>query len=178
MLANGGVRREPRLIRKIGGRELPLKVGARLVSQEVASLLLDYMEAVIQTDAGTGKSLRIPGYRLAGKTGTAQKINPDTGTVAGGGYVSNFVGFVPADQPKAMILVMIDRPRAGKYYGASVAGPAFVEIARAVIRRLQIPHSPPKSDKAIAVDTRPVPDAPSLAGNGISAELVRRGVTP
>jgi cell division protein FtsI (penicillin-binding protein 3) len=75
----------------------------------------------------------LPGYELAGKTGTAQKRN------SGGGYVSNFVGFVPADKPTAIILVMIDHPRKGAYYGASVAGPVFKHMAEAVIRRYQLP---------------------------------------
>ena len=99
------------------------------------------MEAVFSSSHGTGKSLRIPGYRLAGKTGTAQKINPETGTVEGGGYVSNFIGFVPAERPKAAILVMIDHPKGGKYYGATVAGPVFQDVARAVIRRYGIEKS-------------------------------------
>ncbi|HZH98755.1 MAG TPA: penicillin-binding protein 2 [Fimbriimonadaceae bacterium] len=141
MLANEGVRMNPRLIKKVGTREMPVTEAGRLVSPATAEQLLYYMEAVVESDAGTGKTLRIPGYRLGGKTGTAQKMNRATRSMVGGGYVSNFVGFVPADQPRAVILVMVDNPKAGQYYGGSVAGPAFVEISKAVIRRLAIPPS-------------------------------------
>jgi cell division protein FtsI (penicillin-binding protein 3) len=92
------------------------------------------MESVIEKDFGTGKSLRLPGYRLAGKTGTAQKVGSGTGK-----HVANFVGVVPADDPKAVVLVMVDSPSAGKYYGGDVAGPPFLEIAKAVVRRYAIP---------------------------------------
>ncbi|HRK23154.1 MAG TPA: penicillin-binding protein 2, partial [Fimbriimonadaceae bacterium] len=146
MLGNGGVRVKPRLIERIGDRALPVKPGGRLVSEETAASVMLAMEQVFESDHGTGHSLRIPGYRLAGKTGTAQKINPQTGTVEGGGYVSNFVGYVPAEKPKATILVMIDNPKMGKYYGATVAGPVFQDVAKAVIRRMSIPPSAPRNE--------------------------------
>lgn len=72
-LGNGGVRMEPRLIAKVGGRDTKEREAGRLFSKETADQVLGYMESVIESDSGTGKSLRIPGYRLAGKTGTAQK---------------------------------------------------------------------------------------------------------
>lgn len=146
MLGNAGVRVKPRLIERIGARLNPVKEVGRLVSEETAASVMTAMEQVFESDQGTGHSLRIPGYRLAGKTGTAQKINPETGTVEGGGYVSNFVGYVPAERPKATILVMIDNPKMGRYYGATVAGPVFQDIAKAVIRRLSIPPSKPQND--------------------------------
>ena len=108
------------------------------MSVESANTVLGYMKGVFDDPHGTGRELRLPGYELAGKTGTAQKRN------GGGGYVSNFVGFVPADHPVAMILVMIDHPRKGTYYGASVAGPVFKHVAEAVIRRYHLP--PTRSD--------------------------------
>ncbi|HEY0867712.1 MAG TPA: penicillin-binding protein 2, partial [Fimbriimonas sp.] len=136
MLANGGIRMEPRLIKRTGTKDVPLKEGKRIVKEETARHVLQAMEAVVQSDAGTGKSLRIPGYRLGGKTGTAQKIG-------GGkkGYVANFVGFVPANDPKAVILVMINQPKAGSYYGATVAGPVFVQLAKGVIRHFGLQPS-------------------------------------
>lgn len=137
MLANNGVRMKPRLVRAVGDQQIVPMEGARVVSAETAQLVMKYMESVIQSDGGTGHSLRIPGYRLGGKTGTAEKVNKGTQ----GKYVSNFVGFVPADRPRAVVLVMIDTPTAGAYYGGAVAGPPFVQIARAVIRRFAIPPS-------------------------------------
>lgn len=141
MLANGGVRMAPRIVASVGSFDTKLVSAGRLVSKETAGSVMRAMEAVFSSSHGTGKSLRIPGYRLAGKTGTAQKINPATGTVEGGGYVSNFIGYVPAEKPRAAILVMIDHPKSGRYYGATVAGPVFQDIARAVIRRYGIEKS-------------------------------------
>lgn len=134
MLANDGVRMNARLVSAIDGREQPTLPGRRVVRADVANTVMHLMKSVIDDDHGTGRSLRLPGYELAGKTGTAQKLGGGTK-----GYVSNFVGFVPADQPKAMILVMVDNPKAGKYFGGEVAGPVFRDLARAVIRTYQIP---------------------------------------
>lgn len=139
MLGNGGLRMEPRLIDSVGKEEVPVEEGKRIISEEAASETMETMEAVIMSDAGTGKDLRIPGYRLAGKTGTAQKIGGGTGK----GYVSNFVGFVPAGKPKAMVLVMVNDPKGGAYYGASVAGPAFKTIAKGVLDRYHIAPTEP-----------------------------------
>jgi len=169
-LANGGVRMEPRLIKRVGAREVPVRRAGRLFSERSAEVVMGFMEAVVQSDVGTGKSLRIPGYRIAGKTGTAQKINPKTGTVEGGGYVSNFVGVVPADNPRALILVMIDNPKAGRYYGASVAGPVFESIARAAIRKLGIAPSPSPSPES----ERPVKTG--AAGPKVSVAAAPSGV--
>lgn len=132
MIGNGGKEMFPRLITRIGTEEFPPEEAGQVVHPEAANMVLKCMEAVIHTDEGTGKGLGVPGYLLAGKTGTAQRIGK------GGGHVSNFVGFIPADHPKAMILVMIDNPKAGGYYGAAVAGPVFHDLAKAVIRRYAI----------------------------------------
>lgn len=128
-LGNEGIWMKPRLVKSIGGKEIPVEEGNDVFSSETTAQVMRYMEAVFNSSGGTGKTLRIPGYRLAGKTGTAERMG------RGGGYVSNFVGFVPAEAPKAMILVMVDRPSTGKYYGATVAGPVFSDLARAVIRK-------------------------------------------
>ncbi|MBZ0214075.1 MAG: hypothetical protein K8H99_09770, partial [Nitrospirae bacterium] len=133
-LANHGVRMKPRLLTAYGDRELKPVTANRAVSPEVAETMLAYMRKVIDSERGTGKTLRIPGYALGGKTGTAQKIRK----AGQAGYVSNFVGFVPAEEPEAVILVMIDNPKGGQYYGGSVAGPVFVDIAKACIRSLAI----------------------------------------
>jgi len=140
MLANDGKSVTPRLIKKIGNVETTIAPSKPVIRPETASEVLSCMEAVIESDAGTGKELRIPGYRLGGKTGTAQKVGKGMK-----GYVSNFVGFVPADHPQAAILVMVNNPTGGKYYGATVAGPAFKRLAQEVIRRFRIPPSDPNA---------------------------------
>ncbi len=131
-LANGGVRMKPRLIKRIGELERKPEVAARVFSEPVAEEVMELMEAVIGSDRGTGKSLRIDGYRLAGKTGTAQKIG------SGQGYVSSFVGYVPANDPQAVILVMVDNPKGSQYYGSQVAGPVFRAVALDLIRTMRI----------------------------------------
>jgi len=138
MLGNDGARIAPRLIKRIGNVEQPVAAAVPVVSKETADKVLRCMEAVIETDAGTGKSLRIPGYRMGGKTGTAEKVGKGPK-----GYVSNFVGFVPSTAPKAIILVMVNNPKGGKYYGATVAGPVFKKMAQAVINHYHIAPTEP-----------------------------------
>lgn len=132
-IGNGGYRVAPRLVDKIGGVEQPYLPRTRIVSEQNSKIVRSYMEAVMQRPFGTGYALRIPGYFLAGKTGTAQIANGKDG------YVSNYVGFVDGDHPKVEILIMIDHPRKGAYFGAAVAGPVFRRLAMAAIRRYQIP---------------------------------------
>jgi cell division protein FtsI/penicillin-binding protein 2 len=167
MIANDGVRMSPRLIDKIGDVPVPLKPGVRIVRPDTAHLVTSCMEAVIESGIGTGKSLRIPGYDLAGKTGTAQKI----GKGGSKGYVSNFVGFVPAKQPKALILVMVNHPTNGNYYGASVAGPVFKDLAMSVIRRYNILPTQPVNGSGAQTGT-----AQTLsAGRSIPAHSAQPG---
>lgn len=139
-LANDGVRLTPKLIARVGNRATPRSKSAQVVSGETAAQMMHLMEATIQADYGTGHRLRIPGYRLGGKTGTAQKLGRGWNQERPK-YVSNFVGYVPIEKPRAVVLVMIDNPKAGAYYGGSVAGPVFKEIAQAVIKRYNIPKS-------------------------------------
>lgn len=141
-LANKGIRMKPRIVKSVGGVETQLVSYPRAIRAETCQEVMRCMEAVIQSDSGTGKRLRIPGYDLGGKTGTAQKIDGKTGSRVKG-YVSNFVGFVPAMEPRAVILVMIDQPKRA-IYGSEVAGPVFMSIAKAVVRRLEIPQSETK----------------------------------
>jgi cell division protein FtsI/penicillin-binding protein 2 len=155
-LANRGVRMEPRLIKRIGATDsLPSSTG-RILGADACDAVLKCMREVIDSDRGTGKSLRIAGYEMGGKTGTAQKITKGPSNKKR--YVSNFVGFIPAYRPKAVILVMIDDPE-GQYYGASVAGPVFRDLARFTVERLRLPKTsqsvpagpaeePPKATKS------------------------------
>jgi cell division protein FtsI/penicillin-binding protein 2 len=142
MIGNNGVRIEPRIIRRIGPDSTKPEPGVQVVKPETAQTVMQCMEAVMQSGEGTGAKLRIPGYRMAGKTGTAQKVGKGEH-----GYVSNFVGFVPAPNPKALILVMVNNPKGIKYYGADVAGPVFSDIAKAVIRKFNIPPTEPITEK-------------------------------
>ena len=149
MLGNHGVRVEPRLICRVGSEIKKPDAGKSIVSSATADKVMQCMTAVIENEHGTGAKLRIPGYKLAGKTGTAQKVNKNEK-----GYVSNFVGFVPAQNPRAVILVMVNHPTKGAYYGAEVAGPVFQQIAKAVIRHYNIPPTEPVKQAKPAIPAR------------------------
>ncbi len=87
---------------------------------------------------GTGSPARIPGYRIAGKTGTAQIFDSSIGSYSSEAHIASFVGFVPAENPAFSMIVVIDEP-VGSYYGGEVAGPVFREISKQVLQYLKIP---------------------------------------
>jgi len=92
---------------------------------------------------GTGTEAAVPGYTVAGKTGTAAKIDPD-GTYSTSRYVASFVGLVPATKPRLVVMVMVDEPR-GAFYGGEVAAPAFRDIARFNLQHLEVPPDDPET---------------------------------
>ena len=94
------------------------------------------LEGVLES-GGTAANVHIPGYTLAGKTGTAQKVDPETGTYSETEYVASFVGFAPAENPKLLAAIVVDNPK-GDIYGGSVAAPAFGEIAKFALPYLGI----------------------------------------
>jgi stage V sporulation protein D (sporulation-specific penicillin-binding protein) len=140
-VANGGTLFQPRIVRAVirdGKREETAPVVVRpAVSPATAATLTTIMEAVVER--GTGGQAKVDGYQVAGKTGTAKK-NAD-GRYLDGVYTGSFVGFVPSRQPALAILVVIDHPRNGPYYGGTVAAPVFQKIATAALRYLAVPRS-------------------------------------
>lgn len=146
-IANGGVRITPRLVQSIGGT--PTKVEkTRVVGAPLAHALVGMLTNVV--DVGTGANAAIPGYVVAGKTGTAEKPDP-RGGYAEGKYVASFVGFVPATRPRFVVLVMVDEPR-GAIFGSVVAAPAFQRIARFALQyyEVQPDDAPPTPATATA----------------------------
>ncbi|MGD8329713.1 MAG: penicillin-binding protein 2 [Acidobacteriota bacterium] len=139
-IANGGLLMKPYLVSQIRDADGTLQmerrpeVRRRVLDQTVARRVLNVLEGVVRPDNNTGKAAGIPGYRIAGKTGTAQKIGPD-GRYSQ--YMSSFVGILPASAPQLVVLVVIDAPRKG-YYGTEVAAPAFRTIAETAVRVLRI----------------------------------------
>jgi len=109
-------------------------VPVRVLSAATAAKMRRMLE-LATSDEGTAPAARIPGYRVAGKTGTARKLRDGRYTDA---YVSSFVGFAPASDPRIVVAVMIDDPRAGRYYGGDVAAPVFGAIASGTLRALQV----------------------------------------
>jgi cell division protein FtsI/penicillin-binding protein 2 len=138
-IANGGVLARPHLVERIAGRGRARPVRRRIVSAAVAAQLTTMLKDVVS--GGTGTSAQIPGYQVAGKTGTAQK--PDShGGYSSSRYVASFVGFVPASKPRLVVLVAVDEPKS-VIWGGSVAAPAFQQIARSCLQYLEIPPDGP-----------------------------------
>ncbi|HWI70546.1 MAG TPA: penicillin-binding protein 2, partial [Baekduia sp.] len=136
-IANGGILRTPHLVRRIDGQMQTAMKSRRVMSEATASALRDMLEGVL-APGGTASEVKIPGYQLAGKTGTANKIDPTTHEYSQSAYVASFVGFAPAKNPKLLISVMVDEPH-GAIYGGSVAAPAFGKIAQFALGYEKIP---------------------------------------
>ena len=130
-LANGGVMHEPTVIK---GED---DEGERIVSKQTAEQVATMLEGVLAA-GGTAEEAQVPGYVLAGKTGTAEKIDPDTGAYSETKFFSSFIGFAPAKNPRLMVAVMVDEP-SGMYYGGEVAAPAFEKIMEFALPYLRIP---------------------------------------
>ncbi len=126
-IANGGILRPPHVVRAIGGRVQPQPAGHRIISPATSAELRQMLKGVLGPE-GTASEVSIPGYELAGKTGTASKIDPSTGEYSKSAYVASFIGFAPANDPKLLCAVVVDEPSAGSIYGGTVAAPAFGQI--------------------------------------------------
>jgi cell division protein FtsI/penicillin-binding protein 2 len=135
-IANGGLLRRPRIIKSVGGRTQPMPRGKRIISRRTSSELRSMLEGVLAA-GGTASEVEIPGFKLAGKTGTANKIEPD-GTYSERKYVASFVGFAPAKNPKLLVSVVVDEPTQGSIYGGAIAAPAFGEIAGFALQYMRI----------------------------------------
>ena len=139
-IANGGILMKPHLVQAVTDadghviKKIEPAPVRRSISTETARTVRQMMKEVITT-GGTGVNAALEGYTVCGKTGTAQKI--ENGAYARGKYVSSFIGFVPADYPEAVILVVVDEPQK-RYYGGTVAAPAFKKIALETLGYLNI----------------------------------------
>lgn len=160
-LGNDGVRMKPRLVTRVeDGHGVPEQVhapaiAARVVSTATARSVVEMMVSVTE-DGGTATRARVPGYVVAGKTGTAQKVADGR---YGNGRIGSFVGLVPADDPVLSIVVTVDEPTVGSRYGGIVAAPAFAEIAGGALRHLGVAPDP-----ALLVDPKtPAPAEPAPA---------------
>jgi cell division protein FtsI/penicillin-binding protein 2 len=135
-IANGGVLRRPQLIEKVGDEEVGEPKGRRVISAGVAAQVREMLEGVLQA-GGTASEVSVPGYTLAGKTGTAQVA--ENGTYSETKYVASFIGFAPARDPRLLVGVVVDQPQ-GEIYGGSVAAPAFGRIAEFALPYLGVPQ--------------------------------------
>ena len=170
-IANDGFLMRPYIVQKVTTRtgevlfDQPPETVRQVLTPDIAHQVREMMVAVT-TDTGTGKEAAVAGFRVAGKTGTAQKADPHTRTY-GGKRFSSFMGFVPAEDPRLAIYVAFDEPQ-GNVYGGAVAAPVFREIATAGLLQLGVmpsgvdPLQPPKGAKAAAVVTKKKKEPPPV----------------
>jgi len=144
-IGNGGVIAPAHVIKKIGGKKVRHGKGRRIVSKHTADRMTAMFRDVVVE--GTGTEAAIPGYTVAGKTGTANKV--ENGVYASK-YVASFVGLVPARNPRLAILVMVDEPK-GQIWGGVVAAPLFRDIARFALQYLEVPPDAPESKRSTAL---------------------------
>ncbi len=148
-VANGGMLMRPYLVKRVTepdglvSREGVPVVVRRVIAPETARTVARWMETVV-SDEGTAEKAAIDGYPVAGKTGTAQKVERGR---YGKARIASFAGFVPADDPRLVIVVVIDEPQ-GKIYGGQVAAPPFKEIAEGALKLLGVPPTRPLARKA------------------------------
>jgi len=126
-IANGGILRPPHIIGAVAGHVRPVPAGHRIISETTATELRQMLEGVL-APGGTASEVSIPGYQLAGKTGTASKVDPQTHQYSHSAFIASFMGFAPASDPKLLCAVVVDEPQAGSIYGGTVAAPAFGQI--------------------------------------------------
>jgi len=135
-IANGGILRPPRLVKQVAGQALPTPPGRRVIDEGVASQVLEMLEGVL-APGGTASEVSVPGYTLAGKTGTSQVA--ENGGYSETKFVASFIGFAPAENPRLLVAVVVDQPQGEDYYGGTVAAPAFGEIAEFALPYLGVP---------------------------------------
>ncbi len=146
-LANGGVLMKPYVVSEIRDAEghllkrVPPQVRRRVVSPETARSVTTILEGVVMH--GTGAKAAIPGFRVAGKTGTAQQIDPKTHRYSNSRFVTSFVGYVPADRPRLAMIVIIDAPQDKTASGGSVAAPVFSSVGEQVLSYLGVSSDEP-----------------------------------
>ncbi len=143
-VANGGVWVQPHLVERVGGKPPKPPARRRVLAPQVARTVSQLLRGVVD-EGGTGTLAAVPGYHVAGKTGTAQK--PEDGGYSTTRYVAGFVGFVPATDPRLVIIVTVDEPR-GAIWGGQVAAPAFQSIAQFALQYLEVPPDAPLSAPA------------------------------
>jgi len=160
-LANGGLIYRPHVVRELrknGQAYRPEQPAPRrAVRATTAATLRRMLEGVVLE--GTGKLARLDGYTAAGKTGTAQKIDPATGRYSASQYVASFVGFAPLNNPAITIVVALDSP-VGRHHGGDVAAPVFKRVAEQALAYLDVPHDVTSSPAILRASNRAKPDHP------------------
>ena len=183
-VANGGMLMKPYVVEKISDEngveieQISPQERRRVISPETAKVMARMMEGVA-TEGGTGMNAAVEGYRVAGKTGTAQKVDPVTRGYSVDKRTASFVGFIPADNPKLVILVVVDEPKTSPY-GGVVAAPAFSAIAQQSLCYLKVPPDPALKTRHETIEVKtPVPaDETTAAAEGTINDGVEGTVMP
>jgi membrane peptidoglycan carboxypeptidase len=169
-IAGGGIYRQPRVVARIVSRDgsvetVPAAAERRVMAPAAARTMLSIMRGVTE-QGGTAKQAAIDGYAVAGKTGTAQKVA--NGHYDPSKWVSSFVGVVPAEDPRLVIMVIVDEPQGG-HLGGAVAAPIFKQIAEPALRYLHVPPTAPIASKAT---TTPAVAKPAVNTKGTPAPVL------
>jgi cell division protein FtsI (penicillin-binding protein 3) len=186
-IANGGVLLRPRVVKRVvdpaTGEVLDApgpEIVRRAVSEQTAATVARWLAAAVDDPRGTGRRARLDGWRVAGKTGTAQKADPVSGGYSADRRFSSFVGFAPAEAPRVAIGIFIDEPK-GEVYGGEVAAPAFREVAEYALKMLGVPPTTPVAAAAApteAAGAEAPPTAGEPAGPPPVEEADRRAARP
>lgn len=175
-IANGGKLMTPRLVSKLVDNEGNVvktyepEMKRQVISEGTAKTLLKLMEGVVSE--GTGSNAYVPGYRVAGKTGTAQKIVD--GRYAPGKYIGSFIAIAPADDPKIAVLVIVDEPE-GIYYGGSVAAPVAGKLIDETLTYMEVEKKFTEEEKEKYEYTETVPDVRNLTISEAGKTLTQLG---
>jgi penicillin-binding protein 2B len=177
-IANGGKLMVPHIIKEISNpktkeliKTFEPEIIREVVSERTAKQVSEYLEQVVSDQAiGTGRTAAIDGYRVAGKTGTANKVEPGGKGYAEGKWVVSFIGYAPVDDPKILVTIIADEPELGGDYhrGSEVAPPAFKEIVSQTLRYMGVPTSTQQIKAAEKETKMSMPDL-----NGLSVEQAR-----
>ncbi|MBR3653875.1 MAG: penicillin-binding protein 2 [Elusimicrobia bacterium] len=151
-IANGGTLLKPKIIKSIADKECPEKevVRRNVISEDTAYKVKQALAGVVKD--GTGKSARVPGYTVGGKTGTAQKFDQQLRKYSKKNYLASFCGMLPAMDPEIVILVVYDEPYGDEYYASTVAAPVFSKIAQRAAEYLNI--KPDKPEELVEKKTK------------------------
>jgi cell division protein FtsI (penicillin-binding protein 3) len=165
-IAAGGVATAPTLVRgevgpdgRLDARPDPPR--ERIVDADVAATVARMLAGVVESEDGTGRLAAVPGYRVGGKTGTAQKPSTTRRGYEPGAYIASFAGFAPIEDPALVVAVMLDEPE--PYYGGVSAAPVFAEILEFALRHRRVPPSDPAARTQPQIAVAPTPVAPTPA---------------
>ncbi|AJY76361.1 penicillin-binding transpeptidase domain-containing protein [Paenibacillus beijingensis] len=183
-VANGGKLMEPHIVKQIedpqtGKTQVTQpKIVRQVISPETSKKVSGYLEQVVaDQEIGTGKNAYIKGYRVAGKTGTAQKVI--NGEYSSDKFVVSFIGYAPVDNPKIVVYVVVDSPNNPVVGGGTVAAPIFKKIVSQSLRHMGVQPKLTASEKQSGAEmTVTVPDLSDLNVSQAAAELKARGLTP